>query len=146
LSLTRFLRGFDEDRGTRYISVFRDLNGDGVPEAIVYLLGRAWCGSGGCTTLILERDNDSLKVLTKVTVTRLPIRVLTKASNGWRSLGVWVEGGGIQPGYEAELEFDGGTYPTNPTVPPARRLAVSSEGDVVIGTLEAAVALYPEYK
>src|ERR1041385_8331670 len=45
----------DYDKTTRYFAAFVDLNGDGKPEAVVYLSGRLWCGSGGCHTLILER-------------------------------------------------------------------------------------------
>lgn len=32
---------------TEYSAAFVDLNGDGKKEAIVYLEGRWWCGSGG---------------------------------------------------------------------------------------------------
>jgi hypothetical protein len=77
------------------------------------------------------------------TITQPPIRVLTKASNGWRNIGVWVRGGGIQPGYEAELRFDGKTYPTNPSTPPVRRSPVKVAGQVVIPSSPAWKALYP---
>ena len=42
------------------------------------------------------------------------------------------QGGGIQPGYEAELRFDGKTYPANPSVPPARPLKGKPEGEMLI--------------
>ena len=58
----------------------------------MYLMGRWWCGSGGCPTLILEREADSYKVVTRTTVTRPPIKVLPTISNGWRSISVWVQG------------------------------------------------------
>lgn len=38
---------------TRYALARIDLNGDG-SEAIVYLAGGQWCGSGGCTLLVLS--------------------------------------------------------------------------------------------
>jgi hypothetical protein len=39
----------EEDRtNTRYLSTTVDLNGDGKPETIVYILGSNWCGGGGC--------------------------------------------------------------------------------------------------
>jgi hypothetical protein len=41
-------------------------------------------------------------------------------------------GGGIQAGYEAELSFDGKTYPNTPTVPPAHRLGGRVQGRAVI--------------
>jgi len=132
ISLRAFLEHFDADLKGRFTDALVDLNGDGTPEAVVYLSSNDWCGSGGCTTLILVRDGDSWRLLTKVTITRPPIRVLATKSNGWRSISVWVHGGGIQPGYEAELRFDGKAYPANPTMPPARPLKGKPEGQTLI--------------
>src|SRR5439155_16099022 len=111
VAVRRFLQGFDSDLKGRFAVAFADLNGDGKAEAIVHLTSNDWCGSGGCTTLVLVRDGDSWKILTKITITRPPIRALKTTSNGWRSIAVWVQGGGIQPGYESELRFNGKTYP-----------------------------------
>jgi len=133
----------NRDKTTQYFSAFVDLNGDGTPEAIVYLTGQSWCGSGGCRTLILARNRSSWRVVTHITITRPPIRVLSNASNGWRNISVWVQGGGIQPGYEAELRFDGKTYPSNPSVPPARRLTGKAIGEVVIRSSQGGTRLYP---
>ncbi len=140
-SLKRFLQSWDKDKTTRYIAAFRDLNGDGTPEAIVYLMGN-WCGSGGCTTLILTQDAGSWRIVTRITIARLPIRVLTNTSHGWRSIGVWVQGGGIRSGYEAELRFNGKSYPRNPSVPPARRLTGKPAGEVVIASERDATPLW----
>lgn len=142
-SLKRFLQTLDHDETTRYVAAFRDLDGDGTPEAIVYLVGSSWCGSGGCNTLILTRDAGSWRIVTEITITRLPVRVLTTTSHGWRSLGVWVQGGGIQPGYEAELRFDGTSYPRNPSVPPARHSEGNAAGEVLISSTRGATPLYP---
>ena len=131
-SLHAFLENFDSELKDRFTAALVDLNGDGKPEAVVYLTGKGWCGSGGCTTLILVRDGDSWRLLTKVTITRPPIRVLASKSKGWRSIGIWVAGGGIQPGYEAELRLDGKTYPTNPSTPPARPLTGKADGKTII--------------
>ncbi len=131
------------DRMTRYVAAFVDLNGDGIPEAVVYLMGQRWCGSGGCTMLVLARDDSSYRVITKIPITRLPIRVLTRASHGWRSLGVRVQGGGIVTGYEAELAFDGATYPENPSTPPARPLAGAVEGGILLSSAQHGESLYP---
>ena len=143
-SLKRFLRTLDDSKSTRYIAAFRDINDDGTPEAIVYLMGK-WCGSGGCNTLILARHGTSWRIVTNITITRPPIRVLRASSNGWHSLGVWVQGGGIQPGYEAELRFDGKTYPRNPSVPPARRSGKPA-GEVVIPSAQDGTPLYERQK
>ena len=101
-SLRVFLDTFYSQLKDRYDAAFVDLNADGKPEAIVYLTSKDWCGSGGCTTLILVRDGDSWRLLTKIAIARTPLRILASKSSGWRSIGVWVEGGGVQPGYEAE--------------------------------------------
>ena len=145
-SLKRFLQTYDDDKETRYIAAFRDLNDDGRPEAIVYLISNEWCGSGGCTALILTQNGNSWRIVTKTTITRPPIRVLANISNGWHTIGVWVEGGGILPGYEAELRFNGKKYPSNPSVPPARPLKKGVEGEVVIPSMDNAVFLYDDQK
>jgi hypothetical protein len=143
-SLRQFLlQNLDHDKTTRYIAVFRDLNGDGTPEAIVYLVSNEWCGSGGCNTFILVRDANTWRIVTSITVTRPPIRVLTNRVNGWLSIGVWVQGGGILRGYEAELCFDGRSYPSSPSLPPARRLDRKVAGLVVIPSIADAVPLRP---
>jgi hypothetical protein len=131
-SIRKLFQARDDDKSTRYLAAFRDLNDDGIPEAMAYLIGRQWCGSGGCPLFILQKSNGSWKVVTSTTITNPPIRVLDRKLNGWHSLGVWVQGGGIQPGYEAELRFNGKTYPRNPSVPPARRAAKDLAGKVVI--------------
>lgn len=131
-SLEHFLQALDDSEQTRYAAAFRDLDGDGTPEAIVYLAGPGWCGSGGCNMLILKRNGDSWKEVTTTTITQLPIRVLKSTSHGWHNIAVWVAGGELLHGYEAELRFDGKTYPANPSVPPARKLRTKVEGQIVI--------------
>jgi hypothetical protein len=117
----------NDDRSTKYLYAFVDLDGDGLDEAIVYVTDQEWCGSGGCTTLILAPEGSWFRVITKITITHPPIRILPIKTNGWFDISVWVQGEGIQPGYEAELCFDGETYPTNPSVPPAKRLKKNQE-------------------
>ncbi len=148
-SLRSFLQNYDEvlarghDRTTRYFAALVDLNGDGAPEAIVYLSDGGWCGSGGCTTLILARTDSGFRLVTKVTVTRPPIRVLAGTSHGWHDIAVWVRGGGILKGYEAELRFDGKTYPNNPSMRPALHLAGRVAGRIVVPASQEGTPLYP---
>ena len=81
-SLKKFLQNsegnstFGAERSTRYAAAFVDLKDDGKQEVIVYLIGPNWCGSGGCSALILAPLGESYKVITRTTVTQLPIRVL----------------------------------------------------------------------
>src|SRR5579859_3880939 len=124
--VTEFLRNylgepyppFEEQGPTRYSSAFVDLKDDGTKAVIVYVSGRGWCGTGGCVMLILAPEGASYRVVTKTTITRPPIRVLATKSNGWHDISVVVSGGGISV-HEVELSFDGKTYPSNPSVPPA---------------------------
>jgi len=136
-SVKRFLQAFDSDRTARYIAVFYDLTGDGKSEAIIYLMSNGWCGTGGCNTLILQEDASSWRIVSNQTITRPPIRVLVSTSRGWHSIGVWRQGGSPEPGYEAELRFDGQTYRT--IVPQAK----NSAGEVVIASIDRAIPLYP---
>lgn len=131
------------DRTTRYSLVWADLKDDKSKYAILYITGQSWCGSGGCTLLIIAPDDSSYRVITKITIAHPPVRILASKSNGWHDIGVWVQGGGIPPGYEAELRFDGKGYPSNPSVPPARRLIGETPGQVVIVPSEDGELLYP---
>jgi len=93
--------------------------------------------------LILASDGASYRVVSETTITRPPIRVLVTKSNGWHDISVLVAGGGIQPGHEAELSFDGKTYPSNPSVLPAHPLENKLRGKTVISETAKDEALYP---
>jgi hypothetical protein len=109
-----------------------DLNGDNRQEQVVYVRGESWCGTGGCLVLVLRRTKTSYQVIGRITVAPLPIRVLESSNNGWRSIGVWIPGGGTGNGSEAILPFNGKRYPGNPTIPPARRSIGASLTGVVL--------------
>ncbi|QEH96807.1 hypothetical protein [Gluconobacter thailandicus] len=119
----------------RYTTALSDLDGDGHPEALIYALAIAddsqtpepfkeanLCGSGGCLLYVLSLTPTNYRVITKIPIVKLPVRVMSSISHGWHDLGVQVSGGGIIPGYEARLRFDGHSYPSNPSVPPATSL------------------------
>src|SRR5262245_11350950 len=116
----------------RYIPAFADLNEDGKPEAIVYILGKDECGSGGCPTVIFTPSGTGYKLVAEIPLTHPPIRVSRRKSHGWHNLIVFVAGGGIVQGYNAELAFDGKSYPDNPTVPPARQVKDGRRSKVLI--------------
>jgi len=144
-SLKTFLRNYvsspDYDyTTTRYVAAPVQLE-DNTTDIIVYFTDQNSCGSSGCTTLILAPMGSSYKVITSIPAARLPIRILDTTTNGWRDIGVWVQGGGIRSGYEAVLSFDGTTYPKNPSVAPARELN-HTEGRVLIDKGEEGKLLY----
>jgi hypothetical protein len=121
--LQGYLKGPDPtvDRTTRYSTAPVSLD-NGTQMELIYLSGQRWCGSGGCTALLLEADGSSFKVIEKFTLVRLPIRVLPNLTNGWHDLAMWVQGGGIS-GHAAVLRYDGSKYPSNPSVAPATQSA-----------------------
>jgi hypothetical protein len=142
--LQRYLEepGLKRDRTTRYYPAFASLTDDRTQEVVVYITGQSWCGSGGCTTLILAPRGSSFMVVTRVTITRPPIRILDSKSNGWHDIAVRVQGGGIRPGYDAELSFDGKTYPCNPSFAPAKPLHQEGAGRVLVSLESQGALLY----
>lgn len=139
ISLKNFLREyagkpwpeFEKENKTRYSAAFVDLAGDGTQQVIVYLTGRGWCGSGGCVTLVLSRKGSQYELVTEITISRPPIRILNTKSNGWKDITVQVAGGGVAA-REAMLSFNGKTYPSNPSVHLAHSLDENVAGKVVI--------------
>ena len=126
-----FLTSYVESEGmkaseARYADAFIDLNGDGVDEAVVYLAGQDWCGTGGCTTLVLMRTQNSYVLVGRISATRPPIRALRERTHGWRTLTAWISGATFEA-YEAKYRFDGKTYSIG-----GRRVVGTPEGDLVI--------------
>ena len=120
-----------------YFAAKADLDGDQRSEWIVHVAGPMVCGTGGCDSLVLTETDGELSLLTRVSLTRPPIVIAETSTNGWRDLIVHVAGGGILPGHDARLRFDGSTYPSNPTVEPAEPLSHAAEGRVAIPVFES---------
>jgi hypothetical protein len=87
----------------------KDLNDDGSDEIFVRLMGPYFCGSGGCTFLLLDNYGE---LITKFTVTRAPIFIEPSKVNGWSLLLV------RDSGVFKELIFENGSYPSNPSLLP----------------------------
>jgi hypothetical protein len=94
-----------------------DLNGDGKPEAIVYLVAPSLCGTGGCLAAIFEPDGQDFKIVNAIVLANNPIIVSEQRSNGWNDLIFYVAGGGAKPHYVV-LRYNGVNYPANPTEQP----------------------------
>jgi len=137
ISLKAFLQSYlgkpevKEDEDDKYLVAWVDLNDDGNQEAIVYVYGYSWCGTGGCITLVLTPRGTTYKVVTRMTVTRLPIRVMPEISHGWHDVSVMVGGGGV-PAHEARQRFNGASYPSNPSIAPAQPIQGAARGRVII--------------
>jgi hypothetical protein len=143
--LTLFLQNYvgtpdEETKTTEYAVAFVDLKDDGTKEPIVYLSSDGWCGTGGCTLLILAPEGTSYRVVTRVPAVRLPIRVLDAKSNGWRDIGAVARKSGNEPLYEAVLSFDGKSYPIS--VPAAGKSNGKAQGKIVMPATAKAKPLY----
>lgn len=96
------------DSFSRYFAIDTiDLNGDQQEEIFVGLRGSYFCGSGGCTILLLDPAG---KLITKFTVSQPPVSVSSTLTKGWRDLLLYSRGS-----YRL-LKFNGKTYPFNPSV------------------------------
>ena len=107
---------------------YADLNGDGLEDAVVFLKGMQWCGSGGCTLMIFENLGDSYQLVSKSSVTSTPISVAKTETNGWKDLIVWSRGSGL-----VLLKFDGDKYPRNPSLEPSASESQRLEARLVLG-------------
>lgn len=96
-----------KDRKFQFYKI--DLNNDGNEEIFIRFMGSYFCGSGGCTFLLLDKYGE---IITKFTVTRAPIFVEQTKVNGWSLLLL------KDSGVFKELTFENGSYPSNPSVLP----------------------------
>jgi hypothetical protein len=123
-----------DDSETRYFDAAVDLDGDGKQEVVVYAAGPTICGTGGCPIYVFTPLAEGYRPVGSISVARPPVRLSPRSTRGWRNLIVGVAGGGISAG-NAELEFDGTGYASNPSVPPARP----------VESLAGAAVLIPEF-
>ena len=116
--LSDAVRKFSHERTAPHFEyALVDLNDDGVPDAVVRLTARDWCGSGGCTMLIFRGESQRYTFMAKATITQKPIKVSPEAQHGWHTLLVPARGRGAGPGF-ALMRFNGTEYPRNPSVQP----------------------------
>ncbi|PNQ72619.1 hypothetical protein C1T31_10750 [Hanstruepera neustonica] len=86
-----------------------DLNHDDQNEIFVRFMSPYFCGTGGCTFLLLDSN---MNMITQFSVTRAPIFVEQTDKNGWSILLV------KDSGVFKELVYENGSYPNNPSVLP----------------------------
>jgi hypothetical protein len=113
----------------RYQYNFVDLNADGTPEVLLRIDAPVTCGTGGCLLLVLGKTALGYEVISRTTLTWTPIVVSEHRTNGWNDLVLWQRAdppGGAS--HYKVLEFEGGSYPQNPTMEPARLLELPVRG------------------
>jgi hypothetical protein len=106
-----------DPRSYEFTYALVDLNGDGIPDAIVLFQGPQNCGSGGCKLEIFRGTRQGFKFISGSTISREPIQILAEKRFGWHSITVSVSGGGAKP-CSALMQFDGQKYPLNPSMAP----------------------------
>ncbi len=95
----------DIDRKFQYHEV--DLNHDGKNEIFVRFMSPYFCGTGGCTFLLMDPN---MNIITQFSVTKAPIFVEQTDKNGWSILLV------KDSGVFKELIYENDSYPNNPSV------------------------------
>ena len=84
-----------------------DLNNDSADEYLVAAVGPYFCGSGGCTSYLLDQD---FRVINTFSVMDFPVYVAASTSEGWQDLI-------LQSGSKFHyMKRKNGKYPSNPSV------------------------------
>lgn len=98
------------DGQSRKFKVFEhNINEEPKKEIFVGLTGSYFCGSGGCTVLLLNPEGE---LITKFTVTEYPILIADTFTMGWKDLILHSQG------KDHLIKFNGKTYPSNPSIQP----------------------------
>lgn len=98
-----------------------DLNNDGEEEVFVNLPSSYFCGTGGCTILLLDHKLD---LITRFSPTRT-LYVQNKTQNGWQVLATKTEG------KWRNLIYKNGAYPSNPTLLKTADAAPSANAQIL---------------
>jgi len=83
-----------------------DLNGDGKDEYFVRFMSPYFCGTGGCTFLLLDRYAE---IITQFSVMDAPLYITKIKSKGWHNIYLYNNGS------YRELKYNGKKYPSNPS-------------------------------
>lgn len=95
------------DSRSRKFKLFEyNINENPKKEIFVGLTGPYFCGSGGCTMLLLTPEGD---LINKFTVVTYPISVGNTSTKGWKDLILHSNG------QDHLMKFNGKAYPGNPS-------------------------------
>ncbi|MCU0335019.1 MAG: hypothetical protein MUF62_08195 [Chitinophagaceae bacterium] len=123
-----------QDSSMRKFRLFRfDLNDDGSEEIFVGLTGPLFCGTGGCTIMLLQADGS---VITNFTVAGFPVVIDSARTNGWRNLLM------LSAGSFHEMKYGKKGYPANPSVAPPLKVF---PGDGLPRALNFMAEPYPQF-
>ncbi|QOL26283.1 hypothetical protein LP316_02975 [Thalassotalea sp. LPB0316] len=106
---------------------FEDLNNDGYIDALVSIVDRNYCGTGGCSFAVFKGELSGFSLLSRGTITSPPIYVKNTSTNGWRDLIVNTGGVGA-----VNLEYNGTKRFPNPSMSPKASPEQVSRAKLVI--------------
>lgn len=84
--LHAWMESIAEEQNFTYMYQAFDLNGDGKDEYLCGLRGQFWCGSGGCSFVVVEQTDGGLKLLSRGGPTFSPHFISQEINNGYRSI------------------------------------------------------------
>ncbi len=116
-ALRSYAQPFDPSLDSSRVQIaWADVSGDGREDALVYLTDDDWCGSGGCTVLVLEAMDEvdaeemgAFRLAAEISLMHGPVHVAPARRGAWSDLIVEDE-----EGVTRRLSFDGETYPFSP--------------------------------
>jgi hypothetical protein len=94
---------------TRYYYNYVDLNGDGINEIFVQLVGPYTSGTGGDNAIIFTEKNGKLEEIDDFKLIHNPIIISNEKTNGYSDIIVQKSDGGAKKEY-AVLKYDGDDY------------------------------------
>lgn len=98
-----------DSNSRKFIVSEYDLNDDGEKEIFVRLTGSYFCGSGGCTALLLNKNGE---LITSFTVVGYPVFAAETKTKNWKDLVMFSNG------KNHLVKFTGSKYPSNPSIEP----------------------------
>lgn len=107
-----------------------DLNGDGVEDALVYLVSTSFCNEDKCTLLVATGEaGDKFKVHSMIKGLSTPVLISATNTKGWADI-VTQLFDEIGTATSVKLAFDGSKYPDSPTASGVKPLdkAVKASG------------------
>lgn len=137
-------RDLEADPSTRITMVWSDLNADGRDEALVFVEGGGWCGSGGCRLMVYEQQGSAFVRRGHIRTSRRPIGLASSSSSGWRDLVVWSSGGGDLYGRLSIVPFDGAAYAAGSSGAPSRPLEAGATIEVIMPSGDPGELLWAE--
>jgi hypothetical protein len=112
-----------------FVTANEDLSDDGNKEVIVMSHSAAWCGTGGCATLVLQKRPNGIAIIFNQSVFE-PLAVTNEKIGTYRALAVADDRGGIVIGDKRGTPMFGKQllYPMNGLIEPGRATPPTQTG------------------